>query len=138
MPGPARCLLMEAVVWLGIARASVLAMPYRKVVSRLSLWDQVLPSPDPEEARDAITRVTWAIATVGRHTPWESNCLARAIAAKVMLRRRGLESTLYLGVRPGAESLTAHAWLGHHRSVLIGDGDLAAYAVVWTSGEAGR
>ncbi len=80
-----------------------------------------------------IKQVIWAVATAAQHTPWESNCLAQAIAAKVMLRHRQVGSTLHLGLRTGGKSLTAHAWLTRNRSVLVGGHDISTYAVVWTS-----
>jgi hypothetical protein len=111
-------------------------MPYRWVVALLSLRDRDVGSLDPGEAQGVIESVTRAIAAASRHTPWRSNCLARAIAAKVMLRRRRVASTLYLGVRVEDGALTAHAWLGCDRSVPIGTDGLSNYTVVWTS-EAG-
>jgi hypothetical protein len=135
MPGSARRLLIEAAVWLGIARALVLVIPYRRVVSLLRLQDQEFTLAVPGEEQRVISQVTRTIATISAHTPWESNCLVRAIAAKVMLRRRRINSTLYLGVKMEAKTLTAHAWLGRDRSVVIGDNNLATYTVVWTSRE---
>ena len=49
---------------------------------------------------------------MSRHTFWKSQCLVRAIAAKKMLDRRRIESTLYLGTARDAEGkMIAHAWL---------------------------
>lgn len=138
MPGPARCSLVEAALWLGIARLCVLVLPYRWVVIVLSLRDRVDGPSAAAETEEAIARVIWAVATAARHTPWESNCLARAIAAKVMLRRRRIGSTLSLGVRRDSEALTAHAWLSRDRSPLVGGAEAFRYAVVWTSEGGGQ
>ena len=66
-------------------------------------------------------RIGWAVRTMSRRTPWNSNCLAQAIAAKRMLRRRGTACTLYLGLAKDAhDELAAHAWLRCGNRVLTG------------------
>ena len=68
-------------------------------------------------------RVAWAVETMSRHTPWESACLAQAIAGKYMLRRRGVASELYLGTRKDDRNqLLAHAWLSVNGSIILGGG----------------
>lgn len=57
-------------------------------------------------------RVSWAVRRASGLTPWPSVCLLQAITAKVLLRRRGIPSTLYLGATfDESKSLLAHAWL---------------------------
>ena len=47
-----------------------------------------------------------------RHVPFRAVCLPQAIAAKAMLRRRGINSVLHFGVaKRSDQSLDAHAWL---------------------------
>ena len=137
MPGPDRRLLIEATFWLGFARACVLALPYRHVISLFSLEDRAYGSMPSAEQHRTIAHVLWAVTTASRHTPWASNCLARAIAGKVMLRRRQVASTLYLGLRKETEALVAHAWLDHGRSNPLGDEGRSDYTIVWSSGEEG-
>ena len=57
-------------------------------------------------------RVGWAVQVAGRHTPWQSKCLVQAIAARLMLGRRGVAGTIYLGPAKDLDGqLKAHAWL---------------------------
>jgi len=80
-----------------------------------------------------IRRVAWAVRRTSRYTPWRSNCLAKAIAGRCMLRRRRIASTLYFGVARDADSqLAAHAWLQSGGIVLTGGSNLERYAVVAT------
>ena len=66
-------------------------------------------------------RIGWAVRTMARRTPWNSNCLAQAIAAKRMLRRRRIACTLYLGLAKDAkDELAAHAWLRCGNRILTG------------------
>jgi hypothetical protein len=56
--------------------------------------------------------------------------LIESLAAHAMLRRRGVECALKLGVRRAERSpFTAHAWIEHGGAVVLGQvDDLAEYA----------
>jgi hypothetical protein len=65
------------------------------------------------EAADVVDRargVRWAVEVAARNLPWKPVCFPQAVAATMMLRRRHIASTLYLGVDPG-RGLDAHAWV---------------------------
>jgi hypothetical protein len=72
--------------------------------------------------------VAWGIGAAARRVPWRSKCLEQAIAAKMMLRRRGVHSTLYLGVT--REPTGAHAWVRVGGWNVTGGQDVSRYAVV--------
>jgi len=76
-------------------------------------------------------QVGWAVRAVARRTPWKSNCLVQAVAAKIMLRRRGIPSTVYLGVAkdPGKD-LSAHAWLRSGDVILTGKRNSGEFTVL--------
>ena len=117
-----RLLLIEASFWLGLARLAILALPFRWIAPRLGRHVAgAAPAGAPGQA-DRLRRIAWAVTAASRHTPWKSACLAQAIAAKVMLRLRGLPSTLYLGVaKDGDGGLDAHAWLRSGDLILTGE-----------------
>ena len=47
-----------------------------------------------------------------RYVPFKAVCLPQAMAARVMLKRRGVESVMHFGAAKGTEKpLDAHAWL---------------------------
>ena len=63
------------------------------------------------------------------HTPWESKCLVRALTAQKLLKRKKIESTLYLGVGQEDGKMTAHAWLRVGQMYVTG-GNGEGYAIV--------
>jgi hypothetical protein len=125
-----RLLIAESTLLLAIMRAAVRLFPLRRILGAFGLRPGKAATPDtavPEAAR----RVALAIRTVSGHTPWDSNCLAQALAGSVMLKRRGIAGTLYLGVAKDADAgLEAHAWLRSHERTLTGGGGLDRYTVV--------
>lgn len=62
-------------------------------------------------------------------TAWESKCLVRALTAQRLLKKKGIQSTLYLGCGLEGEKMVAHAWIRVGRMYVSG-GDGKGYSVV--------
>jgi hypothetical protein len=117
--GPRRCaLLMQAVAWLLLARLVLLFVPFPKLARRLGTF---VPPTDrrvsaaaaaaPDRAELA-REIGWAVTRAARHVPFEAVCLPQAMAARIMLARRGIRSVLHFGAAKGpTKALNAHAWL---------------------------
>ena len=65
------------------------------------------------------------VRLAGSHTPWESKCLVQAMTAQKLLKDKGVETTLYLGVARDGSNMLAHSWLRcGELFVTGGNGDL--------------
>jgi len=128
-----RGLLLEASLWLGVARLALLTVPFKWIAPFLGRQKaETGPELGPHPEKD-ILRIGWAVRCVACRTPWESACLAQAIAADRMLQRRGIPGTLYLGMAKGeTEAWQAHAWLRCGPHVLTGGPGHERFAVVST------
>src|SRR5262245_47101937 len=112
---------MEALAWLGLARFAITAMPFRWIAPHIEQQIRESPTIDDPDQGIRLQRISRAIVATSRYTPWESKCLVQAIAAKMMLKCRGIDSTLYLGVaKEGEKGLSAHAWLRSGTLILTG------------------
>ena len=81
----------------------------------------VVTIEDPQPAADEQRRTVWAVRTAARAIPAVSTCLTNALAAHVLLARRGYVSNLRIGVtRDEKGEFTAHAWLEQEGAILIG------------------
>ena len=127
-------LLLEAVACLALARAAVRLLPFRVLARGLGGRMQETPTAVPVTPRSR--RVGWALAVASQRTPWRSRCLEQALAAKAMLRRRGIESTMYLGVTRAP--FEAHAWVRVGDVHVTGGSDVDRYAVVASFADAVR
>ena len=78
----------------------------------------------------AAEQLAWAVAVADRTMPGKSSCLRRAAALARMLRRRGTETSLRLGVARRDGDLIAHAWLEAADGRLFGIDRLGQYAVL--------
>ena len=134
-----RALLLEALMWLGWAKLLLLLVPFRWLAPHLGLAQRESPAAITPAELDLAEHVSWAVQTVAAHVPLGFVCLPQAIAAKWMLRRRHMASTLYLGVtRPAEVKFTAHAWLRAGDKILTGQAEsrmhstLATFAEEWS------
>jgi hypothetical protein len=112
-----RALLVEAVLWLVAARVVLIAVPFPVLARR---FGDFVPPSDPRaiglkrgSAREAelAAEIGWAVTRAARHAPLRAVCLPQAIAARVMLKRRGVASVMHFGAAKQAERLDTHAWL---------------------------
>jgi hypothetical protein len=134
-PWRQRLLLSEALTCLGLTRVATLLLPFRWLIPLLGRQQYETPTADTPSCLPTLRAVARAIAAASRHAPWENACLVQAVTAKLMLKRRGIPSTLYLGVAREDDRLTAHAWLRSGSVVLTGDAGRQRFTVISTFGE---
>lgn len=106
-----RGLLAEAVAWLALARLALLVLPFGVIAPRLGRPLPPSTAPDALDARGTAQArlVGWAVTRAAAHVPFRAVCLQQAVAAKLMLRRRGVAASVHLGVMK-TNALAAHAW----------------------------
>ena len=114
-----RGLILEAAVWLLAARLALLTAPFQTIARRLG---DFVPPADPRVAATAAAttpaqamiarEVSWAVTRAAAHVPFRAVCLPQAMAARIMLKRRGVSSAMHFGAARGVDKpLGAHAWL---------------------------
>jgi len=114
-----RALVIEAVACLLLARLALVFIPFPRLARRLGTF---VPPTDPRAAHaktvttpdQAIVAadIGWAVTRAARHVPFKAVCLPQAMAARVMLKRRGVSSVMHFGAAKGrTRPLDAHAWL---------------------------
>jgi transglutaminase superfamily protein len=113
--------LLRAARELAIARWRLISLTPEELTSDAG------PSGDSPPDTDAIDRIVPAIQAVAARVPWRSDCLVQALAAQRWLRRRGVNSSMRLGVRQPNGRFDAHAWLTVGGKVVIG-GDVDDYS----------
>ena len=128
-----RALLLEALLALCYARLVIKLVPFRRLAPRLGRSEtETVAAVTPAERALAV-EISWAVQAVARHAPVDFVCLPQALAARRMLRARGLASTLYFGAardvaQPGA--VTSHAWLRVGDKIVTGEREAPWYVVV--------
>jgi hypothetical protein len=146
--------VLPAWILLGLSRLVILAIPFRTLARGLGTnagvtpWIPVLP-PGGEARAASISRI---VRRAAARTPWQSNCLTQAVAARVLLGVCGIPCSLFFGVArdrgepdenqsgskpigsPPADSspvrLSAHAWVAAGRVPVTGGVSFRQFTVV--------
>jgi hypothetical protein len=112
-----RALVAEAVLCLMLARLALIFVPFPKLARRLGRFvppeeaRRLAPAPVAPHAQWAAD-IGWAVTRAARYVPFQAVCLPQAMAARFMLARRGVASTMHFGAARGEDKpLDAHAWL---------------------------
>lgn len=132
LPPDERLLMTEALIiqlWLGIL---IKLIPFRwipKIFSNpknTNLGTENHESPDANNNKKE-QRITFLLKEAIRRssglTPWQNKCLVSSLTARCMLRRRKIESRIFLGVTKNSEDkLIAHAWLDTNYGEIVASG----------------
>ena len=104
-------LLLEAAVLLLLTRAALCCLSLRKWQTTLARFSSAPHAPTgPQDDRRAQLAAHCVAVAAARLAPGDT-CLSQALVLWCVLRRRGLDGSLRIGVRKNAESLAAHAWI---------------------------
>ena len=113
-------LIAEAGLCLLVAH---LALPWFDFLRLIAIFSFPIQKPEltGRQRRRARNEVKKAIFYVWRRSPWKPNCFHRALAAKAMLCRRGVSTTLYYGAaRLRDRGLTGHVWVQDGQIGVVG------------------
>ena len=125
-----RLFAAETLLCLVAARLVTKLLPFRWFSPGLGAWRH--ETRWDEDAVHVVTadRIARAMRQLAACAAWSSNCLAQALAAQAMLRRRGIPSTLYVGIACGDALPTTHAWLRCGARIVTGSPVHARYTPV--------
>jgi hypothetical protein len=119
-------LLGRTVGWLVLLRSLLWFRPFPVVQRRADSWARSGTMGLRDDAAQTAQIVRF-VPTLSRLIPGAS-CLTQALAAQILLRRRGYVTELRLGVgRDAAGRFAAHAWLERDGRIVIGAAPVAQF-----------
>lgn len=122
---PGAAMLVESAVALAAAAAALRLLSFARLVE-LARGEESR-SPATVEEIEPIRR---SIEGWSRRLPWRPRCFEQALAARWMLGRRGVGSTISYGAASIAGKLKAHVWVHSGTLDVIGCESLADYALL--------
>lgn len=126
LPLKIKLVFIEAYILLGFSRLILWKLSFKTIAGLLGRKNQETEVSNEGIDLAKVKQVSVAVTTISKYTPWKSKCLVQAYAAKLMLNRRKLKSTVYLGVAKDKHgNMIAHAWIRCGRIYVTGgDGSL--------------
>lgn len=125
-------LLIKAALLLEVIKLGMRLLPFR-TLRRLVVRAAATRRRHVEtSSADRIARI---VEVASRHTPGVKTCLTQALAAQVLLARRGYPALLRIGVvKDERERFQAHAWVESNGKTIIGGYELDRYTTLATLG----
>ena len=123
-------LFAEAWIFLAFARLVLVFVPFRRIANMLGKVMYEVPA-DLQQDPKVLAAVSVAIIRAGARSPWRTKCFEQAIASKIMLRLRGIRTTVYFGIsKNGPGEMRAHAWLKVNDTIVTGGPDISQFTIV--------
>ena len=117
--------VLGAAALLVVVTPALKVLPMRRVRAGLGLVRRV-------RGRDGLSarRLGQLVEAAGAAVPG-AHCLQTSLVGETMLRRRGLDATLHLGVRRRGSGLESHAWLEAGGVVVVGEAEREGFKELW-------
>jgi hypothetical protein len=133
MPPADRRLLGEAALAVSLIRVALWTVSFGRLRGWLERLGDARRPLFTEDRSVATERIVWAVRAASGRVPG-ATCLTQALAARLLLGRRGLPSELRIGVaRSPSNDVEAHAWLECRGEVVIGEPEPGRYGVLGTT-----
>lgn len=113
LDGAERSVFLRALVMLPLTAVGLRVLGLRRVQALLSTLPRTT-SPSRSDDRVSARQVARLVAAAARHGPYRASCLPMSLTLQRLLRERGIDADLRLGVRKVAGVLEAHAWVERH------------------------
>jgi hypothetical protein len=124
-------LLIEVFILEGIVRFTILFLPFYKLAKLSGKYKGESPKLLNDVEKISMNKIAWAVIIVSRYTPWESKCFVKALTAQIMLKKRKISATLYLGVaKDEKNNPIAHAWLRSGADIIMGESGYKGFTQV--------
>ena len=127
-------LFSEALLFLAVSRLILIFLPFKIIAPFIG---KLITKEDTNPANTVaildILPLQKAIARGCRYSFWRTKCFEQALAAKMLLKRRGLPFVLYFGVLKDEKEvkLNAHAWVSYSGTIISGNmPNLESYTIV--------
>jgi hypothetical protein len=121
--------LIKVALLLGTIRLGLRLLGFRTLWRLLSHARPTLVGGVAHQS-DSAERIAWAVTVAGPYVLDDKPCLAQALAAHLLLVRRGFPAQLRVGVARGERGqVEAHAWVESDHRVVVGGSvtELARY-----------
>ena len=124
-------LFLEAWFTLSFSRIMIFFMPFRKLANYLGETTNESTNDLSKQELSKVKEIGREIKKASLYTPFRSLCFEQALTVKLMLKKRKIPATIYLGVAKEEDTkLHAHAWTRAGNYIVSGKREKDLFKVV--------
>ena len=82
-----------------------------KIEKMMGVKGEESTEDETEEKLKYARLVAFHANRVTEHMPWEAKCLTRSLTTARLLKEKGIDSTIYMGVAKEESGMKAHSWI---------------------------
>ncbi len=120
LPRPVKMLFFEALLTSAWVKASLAFFPFKRVLK----WHGTINSESSDRADESTLlvrqQVKQALQICRTYAPWPTECYTISLTGKLLLKRREIASTLYIGFKKEDNKYKGHAWLRANDTYISG------------------
>lgn len=135
LPFRESCLLGEAWLCCLVARFALRLFSFGRL---LTVIQRTAERHRPHLDAGGVARLARLVEIAARHAPGTASCLEGALVLGWLLGRRGIVTTVNLGVARRNGEVLAHAWLERDGQILIGGRTEEIYSPIFSAPSATR
>ena len=121
LPVSEKKLFIEGVAMLYYAKAFISIFPFKTCIKKLKSGNNAFQVADLE----TVKAIRSAISRANKVAFWENMCLVSALAARIMLNKRDIQSVIHLGLKfEHKRKIHAHAWIMVDDIIITPKGDM--------------
>ncbi|MBS7563856.1 lasso peptide biosynthesis B2 protein [Mucilaginibacter sp. Bleaf8] len=129
LPGNLKFLLAEALITSAWVKLSLCFFPFTKVLTWMGAIHGESDYLADEQSAPVRSNIKSALRLCRRYALWPTECYTLAITGKILLKRRKINSTMYIGFRKSPEGkFEGHAWLRAHDTYITGFQESAGFS----------
>lgn len=112
LPFKTKLLFIEALVTSGWVKMCLTFFPFNRVMKWLGTVNTESVTGHQEQTLAVRREIKSAIDLCRKYAPWRTECYTMSLTGRIMLNRRNLSNTIYIGFKKdGAGKYMGHAWL---------------------------
>jgi Transglutaminase-like superfamily len=125
-----KMLFLRAFFLSAIVKFTLVFLPFRKVLN----WQGKINMESPDRRDDASIEFRKSLQSAmnlcDKYTFWKTECYTQALTAKIILNKKGIPGTVYIGfTKTEKGEYKGHAWLRSYDRVITGDTEKNMYTV---------
>jgi len=131
LPFASKLLFFEALLTLSTARVTILIFSFKRISKKLGRVGIESSSDLSSDKLKEVQTICKAVKKASNYVFFRAMCLEQGLTGKIMLNRRQISSTLYLGVNKDDQAyLKAHAWLRAGNHIFLGKKGMKKFKVI--------